>query len=106
MNRYIIHGRMSIDDDWHTLQVCREDLLKLKVKYYSKTWRYLYWELVIVKIGSPEHKAFQERNGEKLKKRLEAEVKAGPKSNGMFDKLSYGFSKNLLDGLNSRKVVK
>ena len=106
MNKYIIHGRMSVDHDWHHITVCREDMLKRKISYYSKTWRYLYWELITVKIGSPEHKAYQEESGKELKKRLEAQVKSGPKSNGMFDQLSHSFASNLLNGLNSRKVVK
>jgi len=59
-----------------------------------------------MKIGSPEHKKFQEENGRKLRERLQKEVEAGPKSDGMFDRLSHNFSSNLLNSLNTRKVVK
>lgn len=59
-----------------------------------------------MKIGSPEHKAWQEENGRKLKERLEKTVKSGPKSNGLFDSMSHSFSSNLLNAMNTRKVKK
>jgi len=106
MKKYTITGRMSNDGDWYYLTTCTKSELETKIEHYSKTWRYLQWELVNMKIGSPEHKKFQEKNGQELRKRLQKEVDAGPKGNGMFDKLSHSFSKSLLDGLNSIKVVK
>lgn len=57
-------------------------------------------------LWSPEHKKFQEENGRKLKENLEREVKAGPKSDSLFDQLSHKFSSNLLHSINTRKVVK
>lgn len=59
-----------------------------------------------MKIGSPEHKAWQEENGRKLQERLQQEVNAGPKGDGMFDRLSYNFASNLLHSINTRKVKK
>ncbi len=53
-----------------------------------------------------KHKAAMEENGRKLKERLEKTVKDGPKSNGLMDTLSFNFSRNLLNDLNTRKVVK
>lgn len=59
-----------------------------------------------MKIGSPEHKKWQEENGRKLRENLQKEVNSGPKSSGMFDQLSYRFASNLLHSLNNRKVTK
>lgn len=52
-----------------------------------------------------KHKAQMEENGRKLRENLEKTVKSGPKGDGVFDTMSFNFSRNLLNSLNSRKVV-
>lgn len=43
MVKYVLHGRMSKDHDWHFLGVYEEHQLKEKADHYFKTWRYLDW---------------------------------------------------------------
>lgn len=53
-----------------------------------------------------KHKAQLGQNSEVLRMRLAETVRKGPKSDGLFDQLSYNFSRNLLNDINTRKVKK
>lgn len=58
-----------------------------------------------MKIGSPEHKKFQEENGKRLVENLEKTVKNGPPENGgLFDQMRFNFAKNLLTSIKNTKV--
>lgn len=60
----------------------------------------------MVKLFDKDHKNLMEENSKKLEERLTSTVNSGPKSDGLFDRMSYSFSASLLHDLKNRKVTK
>lgn len=59
----------------------------------------------MMELFGKEHKEQMEKNGQDLRQRLSQVVNRGP-IGGPFAEMEYSFCKNLLNNLNSRKVVK